>query len=606
MLSLRQTSFSQASKDIIKMTSINSTDFSDKKNLEKYSSAFTLSDMEIFIFPELFFPLVLANIMSPIIWGWRDDPWFKDIEKKSFTFKSNRIKQFIIQNYVFNLDLSTWGLTTKSKEIERFSHFFDIEMLKQSNALFGYEGDKYYFDIDIRKHFGLDLYDSEVIPYWKTETIEAMSAFRFKENFNTGAGECVSLSSLYAAAMFVIGRIPLEKIFLIATPLHSQNFIIEKEGLITNNRRIVTKNMWFNGTSLSAKARRAMENEKITVVTNISGYIHTLYEVATIDKEAYNQFSYKLRDFLRTDLTSAIFINFLRFKSRYKTIFQFYCDCSGVKRYISLEKMFEYEHNSKFNASRETREQLLNEIEGEEFHLSPLQGKIILNEIELLLDRISGKSLEDIEEEFMIESSYEPTITIHEMFNELREFIYTDPKIPDPSKEYIKTKVPSISIENSRNEIIEKIYSYSAESELCMLTLYVYRQMDKIDWLPFIKASFERNPVCYPDPELNRKSVQEVFHLLTSLDNQSIYDGNRLALPDEVWNYRRGDGIEKAILLATIIHRKEDSSSIRIIVDGQSVHVEYQKHKFQFKSEKSLRKIIEIKGFDYKINELNR
>jgi len=80
-----------------------------------------------------------------------------------------------------------------------------------------------------------------------------MTAFRFKENFSTGAGECVSLSSLYAAAMFVIGRIPLEKIFLIATPLHSQNFIIEKEGLITNNRRIVTKNMWFNGTSLSAR-----------------------------------------------------------------------------------------------------------------------------------------------------------------------------------------------------------------------------------------------------------------------------------------------------------------------------------------------------------------
>ncbi len=147
-----------------------STDFSDKKTLEKYSSAFTLSDMEIFIFPELFFPLVLANIMSPILWEWRDDPWFKDIEKKGFTYKANRIKQFIIQNYVFNLDLATWGLTTKSREIARFREFFDMELLKQSNALFGYEGDKYYFDIDIRKHFGLDKFNSDVIPYWKTET----------------------------------------------------------------------------------------------------------------------------------------------------------------------------------------------------------------------------------------------------------------------------------------------------------------------------------------------------------------------------------------------------------------------------------------------------
>jgi len=140
------------------------TDFSDRKLLEKYSSAFTLSDMEIFIFPDLFYPLVMANIMSPIIWEWRNDPWFKDVEKKGFTYKVNRIKQFIIQNYVFNLDLATWGLTTKTREIERFSDLFDMEHLRQSNALFGYEGDKYYFDIDIRKNFGLDKFISDVIP----------------------------------------------------------------------------------------------------------------------------------------------------------------------------------------------------------------------------------------------------------------------------------------------------------------------------------------------------------------------------------------------------------------------------------------------------------
>ncbi|MCK7530264.1 MAG: hypothetical protein MZV63_04020 [Marinilabiliales bacterium] len=91
-----------------------------------------------------------------------------------------------------------------------------------------------------------------------------------RKDFTTGAGECVSLSALYAAAMFVVGRIPLEKIFLIATPLHSQNFMTEKEGLITNNRRIVTKNMWFNGTSFEKRHRRALENEQVTIVSHIS------------------------------------------------------------------------------------------------------------------------------------------------------------------------------------------------------------------------------------------------------------------------------------------------------------------------------------------------
>ena len=574
-------------------------DFSDQKTLEKYSSAFTLSDMEVFIFPELFYPLVLANIMSPVIWKWRDDPWFKDIERKSFTNKVNRIKQYIIQNYVFNLDLSTWGLTTKSTEIERFRDFFDMELLRQSNALFGYEGDKYYFDIDIRKHFGLDKYNSDIIPYWKTETIEAMTAFRFKENFTTGAGECVSLSALYAAVMFIVGRIPLEKIFLIATPLHSQDFITEKDGLITNNRRIVTKNMWYNGTSLSEKARRALENEKVTIVSHISGYIHTLYEEATIDSNAYDLFSIKLREFLVTELTDIIFINFLRFKSKYKNLFQYRYDSPGSKRFISLEKMFEYEHTSKFNVAAEARSLLLKEIEGDEFHLSPIQGKILLNDIENIFRESTGKSLKEIEQEFIKYAGEIPADLVHEMFTELADFIYTDPKLPSPDKIYVRTIVPDISVEDDREKIISIINRGIKKSELALLTLYVYRQMDKIDWLPFIKASIERNPVCFL--ELVQKTITEVFYILTDMPNQSIYDDKRLALPDEVWNFKRGDGIEKALLLANFVLQKDNNSAVSIEIENRQVHLRYSRNDFEFISHKNLRKSIHISGINYRI-----
>ncbi|MEI8224927.1 MAG: hypothetical protein WCG82_03280, partial [Bacteroidota bacterium] len=574
-------------------------DFSDKKELEKYSSAFTLSDMEIFIFPDLFYPLILADIMSPQLWTWRDDPWFKDIEKKSFTNKANRIKQYIIQNYVFNLDLSTWGLTSKSAEIARFSDFFDMEMLKQSNALFGYEGDKYYFDIDIRKHFGLDKFDSDIIPYWKTETIEAMTAFRYKDNFTSGAGECVSLSALYAAAMFVVGRVPLEKIFLIATPLHSQNFIIEKDGLITNNRRIVTKNMWYNGTSLSEKARRAMENEKVTIVSHISGYIHTLYNDATIDKDAYDLFSVKLKEFLVTDLTKLIFINFLRFKSKYKVLFQYRCECSGKQRYISLEKLFEYEHTSKFNVSAESRASLVKEIEGDEFHLSPIQGKIMLNDIEEILETNAGKSLKEIENEFIKVTGVVSEEIIQEMFTELKNFIFIDPKIPDFKKNYINTYKLNISTDDSCEKIISLVTRHTAQSELAHLSLYVYRQMDKIDWLPFIKAAIERNPVCFTD--LNGKSTSEVYNILKNMSDDSIYDGKRLALPDEVWNFRRGDGIEKTLLLADFLHHKDSSSSVSIKIENKKVTLSLNESNFHFTSHKNFRKSIQITGTDYTI-----
>lgn len=575
-------------------------ELAELKRIEKLSSAFTLSDMEIFIFPELFYPLVLANIMSPLIWEWKKDPWFSEIEKKSFNYKVNRIKQYIIQNYKFNLDLSTWGLTTKTKETERFRNFFDIELLRQSNALFGYEGDKYYFDIDIRKHFGLDKYDSDIIPYWKTETIEAMNAFRYRENYSTGAGECVSLSALYAAAMFVVGNIPLEKIFLIATPLHSQNFITEQDGLLTNNRRIVTKNMWFNGTSLSVKARRALENERVTIVAHISGYIHTLYKEATIDRNSYEIFSRKLREFLVTDLTEAIFINFLRFKSKYKKLFQYKCDCGGKDLYIPLEKVFEYEHTSKYSAASDTRELLMEEIEGDEFHLSRLQGMILLNDFEDILRRCKGKDLKETEKEVLKIAGQVPAETIHEMFNEISGFICTIPRLPSPDKSYVSTIKPSISPSDTREKIVSTITELSGESELALLTLYVYRQMDQIDWHPYVKACIERNPVCFSD--LNEKTVKEAYEIIAGLPDISIYDGNRLALPDEVWNFRRGDGIEKAMLLADMILNRHQNAIVEINIRNGKVELKYHGETYRFSSGKTLTKSVIISGNNYQIS----
>lgn len=265
---------------------------------EEKSSAATLSDMEIFIFPELMYSLVLANILSPRIWAWRDLEWFDGIREMRPKKRLQRLRQHIMDNYTFNLDLETWGLTTQQRELDRFAAFLPPERIAESNALFGYHGDSYYYDIDIRKHFGLDKFSGDTIPYWKTETVEAMDAFRFKPGHAVGAGECVSLAGLYAAAAFVVCGLPLEDIYLMATPLHSQNFIDVDTGILTNNRRLVTKAMWANGTVISKQARRALEHERVTIVSHASGYMHLLYQEATIDPEVYNNFSQKLCSYL--------------------------------------------------------------------------------------------------------------------------------------------------------------------------------------------------------------------------------------------------------------------------------------------------------------------
>ena len=107
----------------------------NSNKLEKYSSAITLSDMEVFVFPELMYSLLLANIMSPIIWQWRELDCFKKLDGKSIYRKLMRLKQFIIDEFEFNLDLETWGLTNQAREIKRFEKFIPPEDISRSNAL---------------------------------------------------------------------------------------------------------------------------------------------------------------------------------------------------------------------------------------------------------------------------------------------------------------------------------------------------------------------------------------------------------------------------------------------------------------------------------------
>ncbi len=259
-----------------------------------------------------------------------------------------RLKQFIIDEYEFNLDLETWGLTSKEKELKRFEKFVSSEDIAKSNALFGYEGDKYYFDVDIRRHFGLDKYDSDIIPYWKTETIEAMDAFRLKDGYKSSAGECVSLAALYVAAAIVVCRIPLEDIYMVLTPLHSQNFICLQDGVLTNNRRLLTKTMWFNGTAISNKAQRALRNENVTILAHSSGYVHCMYDDATIDRKAYKYFVRQLGLFLSSELTLPVFASFLRANRDYQKFFQVCRECRGQAQFLKAEVLFSYEHSSNY------------------------------------------------------------------------------------------------------------------------------------------------------------------------------------------------------------------------------------------------------------------
>ncbi len=559
------------------------------RELEMRSSAVTLSDMEVFIFPRLMYALLVANLMSPRIWRWRDDPWFAGIEKMKPYRRISRLKQFIMDHYVFNLDLDTWGLTTKERELERFQDFIDADTLAQSNALFGYEGDKYYFSIDIRTHFGLDKYEGDVIPYWKTETVEAMDAFRFKPEYGNGAGECVSLSALYAAALFIVARIPLEDIFLLATPLHSQNFVDVDEGILTNNRRLLTKSMWFNGTALSAQARRALENERVTIVAHETGHIHAVYDEATIDPHAYTRFSERIRSFLKTPISEEILVNFLRHHRDTQNCFQVRWPVHGTDHYIAAEHAFSYEHGSPYRLSDSTRAKLLNDIDEEEFKATPLPGRMVLNDFEAYIrdTSIDCSKPEDVQrlKNVLGQGCERAGVAI----DALTAFCRVEPRLPVASEKRFMAEGEPLGLrpEMQRQEIVSRLEQMRAHHPVVDLAFYAYRDLNRTDPWPFLLAALERNPVSLHGAR--EMSDAEVIGFVSEMPGESIYDETgRLAQPDEVWNYGRGDGLEKALLLANILRERRSEGLLEIEVRPGMARLTVDGDAFEFPSAKGL------------------
>ena len=127
----------------------------------------------------------------------------------------------------------------------------------------------------------------------------------------------------------------------------------------------------------------------------------------------------------------------------------------------------------------------------------------------------------------------------------------------------------------TQNDIIQYLKSIREESEVAELSFYVYRDMNTIDWHPFLKAAWQRNPVSVKG--MQNLSVYERYEIINNMNNVSIYDGNRISQPDEAWNFGTGDGIEKAILLAnTLINIDNDTDFViethnkKVILTSQS------------------------------------
>ena len=104
--------------------------------------------------------------------------------------------------------------------------------------------------------------------------------------------------------------------------------------------------------------------------------------------------------------------------------------------------------------------------------------------------------------------------------------------------------------------------------------------------MPYLKACIERNPVCVE--ALQDCPEDDVIKRITALTADSIYDGTgRLAQPDEVWNFGRGDGLEKAVLLATVLHART-GAAVTIVITPEHATCVHRENEVTFPTTKGL------------------
>jgi hypothetical protein len=310
------------------------------------------------------------------------------------------------------------------------------------------------------------------------------------------------------------------------------------------------------------------------MVAHSSGYIHVVYPEATIDETAYSLFKHKLTAYLEIPVNFDIFTNFLRSVSRYQKFFQLSFQCLDQTKYIRLEKAFAYEHDSKNKIGDKTIKKLFCEIDEEDLSASIDKERAVIAPDNFIFSQKSTKDFFELfQQEFPIQASNKG------FMDDLRKFVHTIPHLPSANKHFSPSVPVILTTQYTRDEIIDNLSNLRKNSTTVDLAFYASRQMNSCDWSPFLKAAFERNPVSIDF--FKDLDMEKIYSVLTCWPDESIYEGNGLAMPDEVVNYKRGEGLEKVITLINIAKSRHLDTQMEIQGKKVILKIEHQRYEFQ-------------------------
>ena len=225
-----------------------------ESKLDKLSTAVSLTVMEIDYYPNELIPaFLMANLMSPALWAWRSEKRAQGSDGKLLSAKNrlNQLQRFF-HRYTFIIlpdkpggDL--WGLLSYADEEKRFGAAFTDRIRAEYDATFR----KLLAD-NPESQFGQIInqpyYKEGLFPRLKNETLEVMNAFARIDPEGKRAGKCIGLGMLWAAAMAVWGRFPLDHITITGNRAHMFVYLDEEDGHLLNNTK------WFSSTRINNRS----------------------------------------------------------------------------------------------------------------------------------------------------------------------------------------------------------------------------------------------------------------------------------------------------------------------------------------------------------------
>jgi len=221
------------------------------EKLEKLSAAVSLTVLEIDFYPNELIPaFLLANLMSPALWAWRDEKKAGSDDGILYSPKNrlNQIQRFFhrytFTNIAGEAGGDPWGLLNFAEEEKRFGSEFVQKIRAEYDATFRKllaENPESQFGQIINEAY----YREGFFPRLKNETLEVMNAFASVNEEGKRSGKCIGLGMLWAAALVVWGRFPLDRIIITGNRAHMFVFLDDEDGHLLNNTK------WFSSTRIN-------------------------------------------------------------------------------------------------------------------------------------------------------------------------------------------------------------------------------------------------------------------------------------------------------------------------------------------------------------------